>query len=46
MDLLLELIAEFVTTFLHTIIDVIPIAVIIFGFQFFVIRKKIPNLSL
>ncbi len=36
---------EFAITFLHTIIDVFPIAAIIFGFQFFVIRKKIPNLK-
>jgi len=36
---------EFALTFLHTITDVLPIAAIIFGFQFFVIRKKIPNLK-
>ncbi len=36
---------EFFWTFLHTITDVLPIAGIIFGFQFFVIRKKIPNLK-
>ena len=36
---------EFAITFLHTIIDVFPIAAIIFGFQFFVIRKKIPHLK-
>ncbi len=38
-------IVEFFWTFLHTITDVLPIAGIIFGFQFFVIRKKIPNLK-
>lgn len=32
-------------TLLSTITDVIPIAAIIFGFQLFVIRKRIPNLS-
>jgi len=30
--------------FLSTLFDVVPIAGIIFGFQFFVIRKPIPNL--
>ncbi len=45
MDVLIKLITEFAVTFLHTITDVIPIAAIIFGFQFFVIRKKIPNLK-
>ena len=33
------------TTGLSTITDVLPIIVILFGFQFFVIRKKIPNLK-
>ncbi len=32
-------------TFVHTITDVLPIAGIIFGFQFFVLRKKIANLK-
>ncbi len=36
---------KFFWTFLHTITDVLPIAGIIFGFQFLVIRKKIPNLK-
>lgn len=36
---------ELFWTLLHTITDVLPIAGIIFGFQFFVIRKKIPNLK-
>ena len=31
--------------FLSTLFDVVPIAGIIFGFQFFVIRKPIPNLK-
>lgn len=35
---------EIVTVFLSTIRDVIPIVVIIFGFQFAVIRKVPPNL--
>jgi len=36
---------ELFTTFSQTIMDVLPIAIIIFGFQFLVIRKKIPNLK-
>ncbi len=32
------------STLLETITDVLPIAAIIFGFQFLVLRKKIPNL--
>lgn len=36
---------ELLETFFSTIIDVLPIAAIIFGFQFFVIRKPIPNLK-
>ncbi|SMF59804.1 Protein of unknown function [Alteromonadaceae bacterium Bs31] len=35
---------ELLEVFIGTIRDVIPIAVIIFGFQFLVIRKKIPSL--
>ena len=41
----MELISSLQTIFFQTIIDVLPIAVIIFGFQLFVIRKKIPNLK-
>lgn len=37
--------AAFFDTFVNTVRDVIPIAVILFGFQFFVIRKPIPNLK-
>ncbi|MCP3851017.1 MAG: DUF1538 domain-containing protein [Gammaproteobacteria bacterium] len=36
---------EFFWTFIHTITDVLPIAIIIFTFQFFIIRKTIPNLK-
>ena len=43
MNAIIEELSEFALTFLHTITDVLPIAAIIFGFQFFVIRKKIPN---
>jgi len=41
----MDIIAEFFNTFASTVTDVLPIAAIIFGFQFFVIRKKIPNLK-
>ncbi|NNF16730.1 MAG: DUF1538 domain-containing protein [Gammaproteobacteria bacterium] len=40
----MSLITDIVSTFLLTIRDVLPIAVIIFGFQFAVIRKPITNL--
>jgi len=39
------LISEFPGLFLETLLDVFPIAAIIFGFQFFVIRKPVPNLK-
>ena len=35
---------ELLNTLLATIKDVLPIAIIIFGFQIFVLRRKIPNL--
>ena len=41
----MELITELISLFLETILDVLPIAAIIFGFQFFIIRKPIPNLK-
>ena len=41
----MELITSLQTIFFQTIIDVLPIVAIIFGFQLFVIRKKIPNLK-
>lgn len=44
MTALLELFNAFFNTFLATIKDVFPIAVILFGFQLFVIRRAIPNL--
>lgn len=36
---------EFLTIFLETVRDVFPIVAIIFGFQFLVIRRPIPNLK-
>jgi hypothetical protein len=42
---MLTWLSEFLGTFLSTIRDVIPIAAIIFGFQFLVIRKAVPNLG-
>ena len=41
----MELLKEIVTTLILTVRDVLPIAVIIFGVQIFVIRKPIPNLK-
>jgi|AZIJ01.1.fsa_nt_gi hypothetical protein len=41
----MNIVSEFVDTLLSTVIDVVPIAIIIFGFQFFVIRKKPANLA-
>ena len=41
----MHLLAELFHTFLGTILDVLPIALIIFGFQLFVLRKQIPNLK-
>ncbi len=45
MEGFLDELVRFAITFMHTIKDVLPIAVIIFGFQIFVIRKNIPNLK-
>lgn len=41
----MEMLNELLGIFLETILDVLPIAAIIFGFQFLVIRKPIPNLK-
>ncbi|MGS2723989.1 DUF1538 domain-containing protein [Porticoccus sp. GXU_MW_L64] len=38
-----ELLQEFASTALATIKDVVPIAVVLFGFQLLVIRRAIPN---
>ncbi len=35
---------DFLDTLLATVTDVLPIAAILFGFQFFVLRKNIANL--
>ncbi len=40
-----NIVDEFIITFAKTITDVLPIAMIIFSFQFLVIRKKILNLK-
>ena len=39
------MIIELLNTLLATIRDVLPIAAIIFGFQIFVLRRKVPNLA-
>lgn len=36
---------QFLDTFLGTVTDVIPIGVIIFGFQLVVLRKPVTNLA-
>jgi len=41
----MHLLTDLFQTFLGTILDVLPIALIIFGFQLFVLRKQIPNLK-
>lgn len=41
----METLLSFGHVFIQTLKDVVPIAVIIFGFQLFVIRKAIPNLK-
>lgn len=40
-----EIFLLFTQTLFDTVIDVLPIAAILFGFQFLVIRKPIPNLK-
>jgi hypothetical protein len=42
---MLELLSEIMSTTLATVRDVIPILVILFSFQFLVIRKPLPNLK-
>ena len=39
------MLGELVELFFDTILDVLPIAAIIFGFQFFVLRQPMPNLK-
>ena len=41
----MELVTTLLTTGLSTITDVLPIAVIIFGFQVLILRQTIPNLK-
>ena len=41
----MELITEVQYLFVETMLDVLPITAIIFGFQFLIIRKPIPNLK-
>ncbi len=42
---IIDMLSEFISTLLTTITDVLPIAAILFGFQFAIIRKPIPNLA-
>ncbi len=41
----MHILIDLFKTMLTTVWDVLPIAVIIFGFQFFVLRKSMPNLK-
>ena len=41
----MELLAQIFHTTANTVYDILPIAAIIFGFQFLVIRRPIPNLK-
>ena len=41
----MNILAEIFSVLLGTITDVLPIAAIIFGFQFLIIRKPVPNLK-
>lgn len=41
----MELLTNFLSVLLATVTDVIPIAVILFGFQFAVLRRPIPNIG-
>ena len=42
---MLEILSNLFTVIVATIGDVLPIAVILFGFQLFILRKSIPNLK-
>ena len=41
---MIDIFVLFIQTLLETLVDVLPIAAILFGFQFLVIRKPIPNI--
>ena len=41
----MELAVHIIRTGASTAVDVLPIAAVLFGFQFLVIRKKLPNLK-
>ena len=41
----MELMTSLIQTIFNTVYDVLPIAVIIFGFQFLIIRRPVPNLK-
>ncbi len=41
----MELVVELLKTFFETLGDVLPIAGILFGFQFLVLRERIPNMK-
>lgn len=41
----MQFIVEILSIILSTVIDIVPIVVIIFGFQYFVIKRPMPNLK-
>ncbi|MCW9034032.1 MAG: DUF1538 domain-containing protein [Rhodospirillales bacterium] len=44
MDAILHLLSSTASTAYQTIFDVLPIVAVLFGFQYLVVRKKLPNL--
>ena len=42
---MIEFLNHIINVMIDTVFDVLPIAIILFGFQFFVIRKKMPHLK-
>lgn len=42
---MIDLVYSFFTALLSTLRDVLPIAVVLFGFQLFILRKRIPHLG-
>ena len=42
---MMHILGDLVNAILDTVWDVLPIAMIIFGFQFLILRKPIPNLK-
>jgi len=41
----MDFLLSFLATLMDTVFDILPIVVILFGFQFLVLRKRLPNLT-